>query len=160
MASGPRKYKSISYGKQYFFEHSSELMATFSTVHSDRFGGTSATSSSELRVVPSNMAVTRNSVGGTTGSPSVHPRSNIASCSSSRAASSTRRDLSMEPPNLDRNSSTRPGSTVKEPQPGLKAGRDCPRLFCPDSSCHACRSHPVARPTSAPFSKRTRVGTT
>ena len=58
------------------------LIATFSTVHSTRSGGTTATTSSGSRVVPSSMRSTA-SVGGTTGRPSVQPRSNIASMSSS-----------------------------------------------------------------------------
>ena len=68
------------------------LMATFSNVHSTRLGGTIATRSSAARVVPVSMRSTRSGVGGTTGSPSVQPRSNIASASSSAAPRSTRRD--------------------------------------------------------------------
>ena len=49
--------------------------ATFSTLHGARSGGTIATSSSGSRVVPSSMASTRPSVGGTIGRPSVQPRS-------------------------------------------------------------------------------------
>ena len=59
------------------------LIATFSTVHSTRSGGTTATISSGARVVPSSMRSTRASVGATTGRPSVQPRSNRASASSS-----------------------------------------------------------------------------
>ena len=51
------------------------LMAIFSTVTSTRSGGTTATTSSAARVVPVSMRSTRSSVGGTTGSPSVTPRS-------------------------------------------------------------------------------------
>ncbi len=41
--------------------------ATFSTLHSARFGGTTATISSAARVVPSSIDSTRASVGGTSG---------------------------------------------------------------------------------------------
>ena len=51
------------------------LTATFSTVHSTRSGGTTATTSSGARVVPASIRSTRSSVGGTTGRPSVQPRS-------------------------------------------------------------------------------------
>ena len=51
------------------------LMATFSTVRSMRSGGTTATTSSGARVVPDSIRRTRASVGGTTGRPSVQPRS-------------------------------------------------------------------------------------
>lgn len=50
------------------------LIATFSTLHSTRSGGTQATISSGLRVVPESMASTRSAVGGTSGSPSLQPR--------------------------------------------------------------------------------------
>ena len=93
-------------------------MATFSTVTSTRSGGTVATKSSAGRVVPSSMRSTRSSVGGTTGNPSVHPRVNIASRSSSRSASSTRRDRSRPPSKRSRSSSTRSGSTLIDPHPG------------------------------------------
>ena len=59
------------------------MIATFSTVHSTRSGGTMATMSSGARVVPWSIRSTRASVGATTGRPSVHPRSNSASASSS-----------------------------------------------------------------------------
>ena len=49
------------------------LIATFSTVHSTRSGGTTATTSSGSRVVPVSMRATRSWVGGTTGRPSVQP---------------------------------------------------------------------------------------
>ena len=67
------------------------LIATFSTLHSTRSGGTIATTSSAARFVPSSMASTRCGVGGTSGKPSLQPRSNRLSKGSSLAASSTRR---------------------------------------------------------------------
>ena len=70
------------------------LIATFSTVAGARLGGTVATTSSGSRDVPWSMASTRVSVGGTTGSPSVQPRSHMASISSSISARCTRRDCS------------------------------------------------------------------
>ena len=93
-------------------------MAIFSTVTSTRSGGTVATMSWASRLVPSSMRSTRSSVGGTTGSPSVQPRENIASNSSSSSASSTRRECSRPPSKRTRSSSTRSGSTLSEPQPG------------------------------------------
>ncbi len=66
-------------------------IATFSTVTSTRSGGTVATMSDGARDVPVSMRITRCSVGGTTGRPSVHPRVNIISISSSAAAMSMRR---------------------------------------------------------------------
>ena len=71
---------------------STAFTATFSTVHSTRSGGITATISSGARVVPVSMRATRSIVGATTGRPSVHPRANIASCSSSDPPSSSRRD--------------------------------------------------------------------
>ena len=55
------------------------------------------------------MRRTRASVGGTTGRPSVQPRSNMASISSSRSASSTRRQRSTDPPKRTRSSSATVG---------------------------------------------------
>jgi len=74
------------------------LTATFSTVQGTRSGGTTATISWGSRAVPDNIRSTRSLVGGTTGSPSVQPLSNIASKGSSRAASSTRREVRVSPP--------------------------------------------------------------
>src|SRR5262247_326602 len=54
------------------------LIATFSTVQGARSGGTTATTSSAARVVPSSIASTRSGVGGTSGSPSLQPRAYIA----------------------------------------------------------------------------------
>ena len=51
------------------------LIATFSTVTGTRSGGTTAMTSSGARRVPSSMRSTRAGVGGTTGRPSVQPRS-------------------------------------------------------------------------------------
>src|SRR5215468_993985 len=55
------------------------LMAIFSTVARPKFGGTYATRSAPERPAPAIMAATRSRVGGTTGSPSVTPRSKSAS---------------------------------------------------------------------------------
>src|SRR5262245_34277678 len=55
------------------------LMAIFSTVPRPKFGGTYATRSAPGRPEPVIMAATRSRVGGTTGSPSVTPRSKSAS---------------------------------------------------------------------------------
>src|SRR3954470_2050586 len=59
------------------------LIATFSTIAGTRLGGTTATTSPGAREVPSSIRSTRAGVGATTGSPSVKPRSNSASASSS-----------------------------------------------------------------------------
>ena len=48
-------------------------------MHSTRSGGTTATTDAGSRVVPVSIRATRSGVGDTTGSPSVQPRSNIAS---------------------------------------------------------------------------------
>ena len=100
------------------------LIATFSTVTSTRSGGTTATISSRRRGwCRSSIRSTRSSVGGTTGRPSVQPRSNSASISSSASASSTRRARSAPPLNRARSASTRSGSTDIDPQPGRITGR-------------------------------------
>ena len=104
------------------------LIATFSTVHGARSGGTVATTSSGARVVPSSMRSTRASVGGTIGSPSVQPRSKKASCSSSRAAIPTRRAFRRESCwKRIASSGARDGSTESEPQPGRSSGSPGPR---------------------------------
>ena len=135
------------------------LMAIFSTVTSTRSGGTTATTSEGARVVPCSMRMTRCSVGGTTGSPSVQPRSNMASNSSSRSATSTRRALSTEPPKRTRNLSTRSGSTLSEPQPGRNAGRSGPSPDTAVTRSHSSRTQPTVRSTSTPFDTRITVGT-
>ena len=55
------------------------FIAIFSIVHSIKLGGTEATISSAVLVVPSSIFLTLSVVGGTTGRPSVHDRSNMAS---------------------------------------------------------------------------------
>src|SRR5262249_11360127 len=64
--------------------------ASFSTVARPKLGGTSATSVWRERDVVCSMRSTRSRVGGTTGSPSVTPRSNQISISSAMAAPSIR----------------------------------------------------------------------
>src|SRR5215472_8336624 len=64
--------------------------ASFSTVARPKLGGTSATSASRERKVACSMRSTRSRVGGTTGRPSVRPRSNQISISSAMAAPSIR----------------------------------------------------------------------
>ena len=135
------------------------LTATFSTVHSARSGGTMATISSGARFVPSSIRVTRASVGGTTGRPSVQPRSNIASNASSSSARSTRRLRSPDAENRTRSSSARLGSTESEPQPGRQSGRSAPRSSSPRNVRHWSRSQPTMRSTSSPRRIRSRVGT-
>ena len=68
------------------------LIATFSTVQGARFGGMLPTISSGLRSVPPSMRRMRSSVGGTTGRPSLQPRSKQASIGSSQSPSAIARD--------------------------------------------------------------------
>jgi hypothetical protein len=133
--------------------------ATFSTVQGARSGGTTATTWSGARVVPSSMATTRSSVGGTSGRPSLQPRANMASNSSSRDASSTRRERKGVAPKRTASSSARSGSTESEPQPGRVSGRSGPRPDTRHSSSHSPRCHPTARSFSTPPSTRSSVGT-
>ena len=134
-------------------------IATFSTVTSTRSGGTVATTSSAARLVPSNIANTRASVGGTTGSPSVQLRVNIISMSSSASATSIRRERRMLPPCRARSSSTRSGSTLLEPQPGRITGSPSPSSSMPVNSRQAACDHPKVRSVSMPSTTRISVGT-
>ena len=105
------------------------------------------------------MAITRSSVGGVTGRPSVQPRLNIISIGSSAAATSTRRAARTEPPKRTRSASTRSGSTLFEPHPGRMAGRSGASEPTPVSDSHAARDQPMVRLTSTPFSTLINVGT-
>ena len=122
--------------------------AIFSTVSSTRSGGATATTSSGARVVPSNICNTRSRVGGTTGSPSVHPRSNIASNGSSACANSTSRAASPSPAKRVRNVSMRFGSTLIEPHPGRITGRSAPKESMPVIRCHSACDQPTVRSSS------------
>src|SRR5215831_10352624 len=62
------------------------LTAIFSTVPRPKLGGTKAMSSLASRPEPATMAATRSRVGGTTGRPSVTPRSKSASKGSTAAS--------------------------------------------------------------------------
>ena len=84
----------------------------------------------------------------TTGRPSVQPRANRASASSSRSASSTRRLRRTEPLKRTRSSSTRLGSTDSDPQPGRNSGRSAPRPATPLTASHCGRCQPTVRSTS------------
>lgn len=135
------------------------LMAIFSTVSSTRSGGQSATMSPGARVVPVSIRRTRSRVGGTTGRPSVQPRANIASNSSSAAENSTRRAVTVSPVNRARNLSTMSGSTLMEPQPGRITGRSSPRSAMPVSRRQSSRDQPNVRPVSLPSRTVMSVGT-
>ncbi len=74
------------------------LIATFSTVHGAMLGGMLPTISSGLRSVPANMRRMRSSVGGTTGRPSVQPRSKQASIGSSQLPTEIARAFSPVSP--------------------------------------------------------------
>ena len=98
------------------------------------------------RLVPVSIAITRSSVGGTTGSPSVQPRVNIISISSSASATSMRRDESVDPPKRTRSPSTRSGSTDIEPHPGRIGGRSGTEILdAGEFRSHAGRIQPAVR---------------
>ena len=126
---------------------STALIATFSTVHSTRSGGTTATMSSGGRRVPASIAQHARLRRRHDGSPSVHPRSNM------------RLDLVLErrrarragcaaggPRSARRSSSAIAGSSVRDPQPGRNSGRSAPRPATP-----AQRLPARARPAHGPF---------
>ena len=121
---------------------STALIATFSTVHSTRSGGTTATMSSGARSVPSSMRSTRASVGGTTGSPSLQPRSNIASASSSRSASCTRRAWSFAPSNRTRSPSAIGGIDRQRAAPRSHVDQVGTEPVAPVSASHWSRLQP------------------
>ena len=98
------------------------LTATFSTVTGARFGGTIATTSRGSRRVPVSIHITRSGVGGTTGKPSVNPRSNMNSKTSSASPSSIRRAVSLSPRAFASSRSAIPGSTDLDPHPGRDSG--------------------------------------
>ena len=135
------------------------LTATFSTMHSTRLGGITATRSDGSRVVPSSIRSTLASVGGTTGRPSDQPRSHIASQVSSNAASSTRRLRRPEPEKRTASSSAWAGSTLRDPQPGRQSGRPAPRPSKPVSCSHSGRDQPTVRCSPIPLDTRSSVGT-
>ena len=135
------------------------LIATFSTVQELSVGGTIATISSGCRSVPVNMRATRSSVGGTTGRPSDHPRSNIASNSSSRVANSTSRLWVKRSPNFRSSESAKSGSTDKDPHPGRISGRSLPSSSTPDIASQSGRLHPTVRANSTPSCTNINVGT-
>ena len=135
------------------------LTAIFSIVSSTKSGGAIATTSCGAREVPDNMRITRSGVGGTTGNPSVKPRLNIASNSSSASAISIRRACKLSPPNRTRSLSTMSGSTLIEPQPGRNSGNSAPRSAMPVNSRHSLRSQPAVRAVSTPFARKISVGT-
>ncbi len=136
------------------------LIATFSTVQSARSGGTTATTSFGCRLVPESILSTRSGVGGTTGRPSVQPRSKHASISSSRSPSSIRRDARRLAPKRAASLSAIPGSTVIEPQPARHSGSPSPRSAMPVSVRHSARTQPSTRFSSWPLVTLSSVGTT
>ena len=109
--------------------------------------------------MPFNIRITRSGVGGTTGKPSVRPRLNIASNSSSAEANSICRECSIAPPKRTRSLSITSGSTLIEPQPGRNSGSSLPRSAMPVSSRHSLRCQPTVRFVSMPFSRKIKVGT-
>ena len=135
------------------------LIATFSTVAGARSGATIATTSSGARVVPASIASTRREEGATTGRPSVQPRANSASASSSSGANAMRRDVSLCRSKRTASSGAMSGSTLFDPQPGRHSGRPSPNPVIPVSFSQSPRCQPTARSTSAPFSTRSSVGT-
>ena len=135
------------------------LIAIFSTVHSTRSGGATATISFGSRVVPVSMRITRISVGATTGSPSVQPRSNIASASSSYSVTTTRRLRRRLPWKRRASASATSGSWVRDPQPGRDGGRSDPNPVTPVIASQSLIDQPTVRACSTPASTRSRVGT-
>src|SRR4029453_3794756 len=97
---------------------STALMATFSTVHSTRSGGTTATTSSGARVVPVSMRATRSGVGGTTGRPSPQPRSKPAPTSSPGAPRATGRGRVWGGPGGERRATWEVVRVGAHPSPG------------------------------------------
>ncbi len=97
---------------------------------------------------PSSMRSTRSSVGGTTGSPSVQPRSNITSISSSASASSMRREREHAPPRSARAARRRDrGRRSAIRSPGASPGRSSPSPATPVIRSHSGRaSRRCARP--------------
>ena len=134
---------------------STALMATFSTVTGTRFGGTSPSTSAESRAVPSSMRATRSGVGGTTGRPSLQPRSKSASWMSSSCPRVTRRAARRSA----RSRSLWGGVTDREAQPGRRAGSSAPRAGSLRMLCQAARSQPSQRATSSSPEKAMRAGT-
>ncbi len=135
------------------------LIATFSTVQSTRFGGIFPITSCHGRKVPPSMRKMRSSVGGTTGKPSLQPRSYATSMGSSFSESGTCRDWKGTSPKRTCNRFAIPGSTESEPHPGCNSGSSSPSPAIPVSSHHSLRCQPTVRSTSCPFSRRMRVGT-
>ena len=115
--------------------------------------------SSDFLDVPASIRFTRDSVGGTTGNPSLQPRLCIASISSSREAISTWREINVLPPNFISSSSTRSGDTDSEPQPGLWSTRPGARFSISSNFSHSFLFHPTNLSTSFPLTTRIRVGT-
>ncbi len=121
---------------------STALIATFSTVTGTRSGGISPTTSSGWRLVPLSMRSTRTGVGGTTGRPSLQPRSKQASIGSSALPMSISRDCRRISPKASSSSSLIPGSSVFEPQPGRITGSASPSSARPVS----CRQSSLCQP--------------
>src|ERR1700688_4126931 len=128
------------------------LTAIFSTVTGARFGGTVATTSRGSRRVPVSIHITRSGVGGTTGSPSVNPRSNMNSKTSSLSPSSIRRAVSLSPRASASSRSAIPGSTDLEPHPGRDSGYDFQSISIDGDSTPAKRasSANISRQSSRP----------
>src|SRR3954470_23644806 len=127
--------------------------ATRSSVASPMPGGTSPSDWRGSR--PPSIASTRERVGGTTGSPSVHPRSNMSSISSAAPAlsmsasiSSSYVDLAAQPGFVRGGSSGIPGAAAPTASHAS-----------PTSADSAAASHPTTVPATDPSpSSRTVVG--
>ena len=136
-----------------------ELMATFSIVHSVRLGGMRPTTSLGFRRVPESIRMILSPVGGTMGKPSLHPRSKACSIGSSNSPISIVLELRGRSPKRASRVSLTPGITVREPHPGLDSGRCSPNMESLRSWLHSLRTQPTEREVSCPFSNRIRVGT-
>jgi hypothetical protein len=133
------------------------LTATFSTVTGARLGGTIATTSRGSRRVPVSIHITRSGVGGTTGNPSVSPRSNMNSNTSSASPNSIRRAVIFSPRASASRRSAIPGSTDLEPHPGRDSGYEFQSIggaATPD--CRASSAN-ISRQSSRPKPTKRRV---
>ena len=135
------------------------LIATFSTVQGAMSGGMRPTTSAGSRRVPPSIRRMRSGVGGTTGRPSVQPRSWHASAGSVPRAQFDPRARIPASPKRTRSASRTPGSTEREPQPGRCAGRLSPSVGRPVRARQSSRFQPSVRPASRSLSRRISVGT-
>ena len=134
-------------------------IATFSTVrlHQVRRGDDDDDRRPRASV-PVNIRSTRSSVGGTTGNPSVQPRSNIASISSSRVAISIRREAAC-PLRTDFAAVDEVGVDAERPAARTEGWEVLAKRCMPVIRRHSSRAQPTVRSISTPSTTRMSVGT-